>query len=36
MLLKHTSLTEAQLDEALKIQEKEGGLLGEILVARTT
>ncbi len=34
VLLKHTSLTEAQLAEALKIQEKEGGLLGDILVRK--
>ena len=34
LLLKHTSLTAEQLDEALKIQEKEGGLLGEILVRK--
>lgn len=34
ILLAHTSLTEAQLEEALKIQEREGGLLGEILVRR--
>ena len=34
ILLKHTSLTQVQLDEALVIQKKEGGLLGEILVKR--
>jgi general secretion pathway protein E len=34
LLLKHTSLTQVQLDEALKIQKKEGGLLGEILVRK--
>ena len=34
ILLKHTSLTEVQLDEALKIQSKEGGLLGDILIRR--
>lgn len=34
ILLKHTSLTVAQLEDALKIQEKEGGLLGEILVRK--
>jgi general secretion pathway protein E len=34
ILLKHTSLTKPQLDEALKIQEREGGLIGEILVRR--
>jgi general secretion pathway protein E len=34
ILLKHTSLTEAQLEEALTVQAKEGGLLGEILVRR--
>jgi general secretion pathway protein E len=34
ILLKYTSLTQAQLDEALSIQKTEGGLLGEILVAK--
>jgi general secretion pathway protein E len=34
ILLKHTSLTEEQLSEALRIQEKEGGLLGDILIRR--
>lgn len=34
ILLQHTSLTQAQLDEALVIQRSEGGLLGEILVKR--
>jgi general secretion pathway protein E len=34
LLLKHTSLTQAQLEEALGIQAKEGGMLGEILVRR--
>ncbi len=34
ILLKHTSLTPAQLEEALKIQADEGGLLGEILVRK--
>jgi general secretion pathway protein E len=34
ILLKHTSLQQVQLDEALKIQEREGGLLGEILVRK--
>ncbi len=34
LLLKHTSLTETQLNEALEIQANEGGLLGEILVRR--
>lgn len=34
ILLKTTSLTEAQLKEALEIQSKEGGILGEILVRR--
>src|SRR3954468_2051480 len=34
ILLRHTSLQQAQLDEALKIQEKEGGFLGEILVRK--
>ncbi len=34
ILLKHTSLTEAQLEEALRIQDKEGGLLGDILIRR--
>ncbi len=34
ILLQHTSLTQAQLDEALAVQEKEGGLLGDILIKR--
>jgi general secretion pathway protein E len=34
ILLKHTSLTAEQLEEALKIQETEGGLLGEVLIRR--
>ncbi|MCM2278696.1 MAG: type II secretion system ATPase GspE [Oligoflexia bacterium] len=34
ILLKHTSLSEAQLGEALMIQETEGGLLGEILIRK--
>ncbi len=34
LLIKHTSLTPAQLDEALQIQKSEGGLLGEILVRK--
>ncbi len=34
LLLKHTSLTQQQLDEVLKIQEQEGGLLGEILLRK--
>src|SRR3954454_15815676 len=34
LLLQHTSLKQEQLDEDLKIQKKEGGLLGEILVRK--
>jgi general secretion pathway protein E len=34
LLLKHTSLQPEQLEEALKLQKKEGGLLGEILVRK--
>src|SRR5438128_1501060 len=34
ILLKHTSLTTQQLDDALGIQKKEGGLLGEILLRK--
>lgn len=34
ILLKHTSLTRVQLEEALNIQSTEGGLLGEILIQR--
>lgn len=34
ILIKHTSLTEAQLEEALRIQQKEGGLLGDILIRK--
>ncbi|MBY0470827.1 type II secretion system ATPase GspE [bacterium] len=32
--MKHTSLTQQQLDEALLIQKTEGGLLGEVLVKK--
>ena len=34
ILLLNTSLTQTQLDEALKIQSAEGGLLGEILISK--
>ena len=34
ILLKHTSLTQQQLDEALRIQQTEGGLLGDILMRK--
>lgn len=34
LLLKHTSLTEEQLNEALKIQEETGHLIGEILLKK--
>ncbi len=34
ILLHYTSLTEEQLEEALRIQRAQGGLLGEILIAR--
>lgn len=34
LLVKHTSLTRAQLEEALETQRTEGGLLGDILLAR--
>jgi general secretion pathway protein E len=34
ILIKHTSLTEEQLNEALHLQETEGGLLGDILIRR--
>ena len=34
LLLKFTSLTEQQLDEALEIQREEGTLLGEILLKK--
>lgn len=34
LLLKHTSLTEGQLDEALEIQRESGMLLGEILLKK--
>lgn len=34
LLIKHTSLTRSQLDEALDIQRIEGGLLGDILLKR--
>src|SRR4051812_41461147 len=34
ILLKYTSLSEVQLQEALTIQKNEGGFLGEILIRR--
>lgn len=34
ILLKHTTLTQEQLDEALRIQHEDGGLLGEILIRK--
>jgi general secretion pathway protein E len=34
LLVKHTSLSRAQLEEALEIQRIEGGLLGEILLRK--
>lgn len=34
LLVKHSALTRAQLDEALETQRIEGGLLGEILVRK--
>ena len=34
LLLKHTSLTPTQLEEALEIQTREGGLLGEVLIRK--
>lgn len=34
LLIKHTSLTRSQLDEALELQRTEGGLLGDILLKR--
>lgn len=34
LLVRHTSLTKAQLDEALEIQRIEGGLLGDILIRK--
>lgn len=34
LLVRHTSLTKAQLDEALDIQRVEGGLLGDILIKK--
>lgn len=34
LLIKHTSLTRAQLDESLEIQRIEGGLLGDILLRK--
>lgn len=34
LLIKHTSLSQEQLEEALKIQTQEGGLLGEILIRK--
>lgn len=34
LLLKHTSLTQDQLDEALKLQKESGMMIGEILVKK--
>ncbi|OFZ17930.1 MAG: type II secretion system protein GspE [Bdellovibrionales bacterium GWB1_55_8] len=34
ILLRHTSLSPAQLEEALKLQKSDGGLLGDILVRK--
>lgn len=34
LLLKHTSLTQDQLNEALRVQKIEGGVLGEILIRK--
>jgi len=34
ILLQHTSMTKEQLSEALKTQEREGGLIGEILLRK--
>ena len=34
LLVKHSALTRAQLDEALEIQRLEGGLLGEVLTRK--
>ncbi len=34
LLVKHTPLTRAQLEEALELQRAEGGLLGEILLRK--
>lgn len=34
LLLKHTSLSQDQLDEALKVQEESGMLIGEILLKK--
>lgn len=34
LLVKHTALTRAQLDDALEIQRIEGGLLGDILLQK--
>jgi general secretion pathway protein E len=34
LLLRHTSLTQENLEEALRLQKQEGGLLGEILVRK--
>ncbi len=34
LLLKHTNLTEAQLDEALEFQKESGMLIGEILIKK--
>ncbi|MGZ3651249.1 MAG: type II secretion system ATPase GspE [Bdellovibrionota bacterium] len=34
LLLKHTSLTQEQLEECVKLQEEEGGRLGDILLRK--
>ncbi len=34
LLIKHTSLTKSQLEEALELQRLEGGLLGDILLKK--
>jgi general secretion pathway protein E len=34
LLLKHTSLSQAQLDECVQIQQEEGGRLGDILLRK--
>lgn len=34
LLIKHTTLTKAQLEEALELQRLEGGLLGDILLKK--
>lgn len=34
LLLKHTSLTQDQLEECVKVQEEEGGRLGDILLRK--